>query len=425
MKKQTKKKKLDNKKILILGIILIFIIAITTIILILRPQKATIIPSNEERETSNLVAKNTYNENIEVNMATVNATTQDTSGILVKDGAIVAIRESLITKYDGLISNSEKALETGLNSAMIVSYGSEAKLSNNSKVESSVEYSNAIYISGKKAKLTIIDSKINTYAYKSSGIVVSTSGTLEMDHSDITTKFKSSPLIYVKDQEGTATITNSNLESNGLASPVIRTSGNVEITNTTGIANGSNFALIEDGKLNLKTVTLIASGANDTEDILPSGFNIINSSSKVELSISDSSLNVNKNLPYYKSAVMFQVINSETEINLKNAQLNFGSGYIASISKSNTIINCDSQNLEGKITLDDTSTLNLVLSNNSIFYGTLTSNKTKLSLDTTSKLILRENTYLTELTNEDQTNSNIVFNNYKLYVNGKEITKGA
>lgn len=44
-----------------------------------------------------------------------------------------------------------------------------------------------------------------------------------------------------------------------------------------------------------------------------------------------------------------------------------------------------------------------------------------LKLDKTSSIKLTDDWYITSLDNSDSTNSNIDFNGYKLYVNGKEI----
>lgn len=421
MKKKSKLKKIDNQKVLIGGIILIFIIALITIMLILSPKKATIIPTDEEKETSLLSADNVYEKDIEVNLATINPTKEDTSGVLIKDGASVTLRDSVITKDNGSTSIENKSLEVGLNSAMIVSYGSEAKLTG-SKVENSVEYSNAIFISGQKTFLSIIDSNINTTAFKSSGIVIATSAKLEIEHSNITTKFKSSPAIIVKEKEGEAKINNSYFETNGLASPILKSKGKIEITNSTGSANGSNFGLIEDGSVNLSNVTLIASGASDKDNLLPSGFNIIDTTSLSSLTISNSSLNINSKLPYYKSAVMFQIGNAETKINLNNVQLNFGSNKLSNITNSTLILNCNNQNLEGIIELDSTSKLEINLNNNSTYQGHIIDGENiKITLDSSSKLILTEDIYIKELTNEDYSNSNIIFNNHKIYVNGASI----
>ena len=53
--------------------------------------------------------------------------------------------------------------------------------------------------------------------------------------------------------------------------------------------------------------------------------------------------------------------------------------------------------------------------------GENTAKNIKLNLDKNSKIKLTGDSYISELDNSDLTNSNIDFNGYKLYVNGKSI----
>lgn len=50
-----------------------------------------------------------------------------------------------------------------------------------------------------------------------------------------------------------------------------------------------------------------------------------------------------------------------------------------------------------------------------------TAKSVKLTISKNSSIKLTGNTYVTSLENEDKNNSNIDFNGYKLYVNGKTI----
>ena len=65
------------------------------------------------------------------------------------------------------------------------------------------------------------------------------------------------------------------------------------------------------------------------------------------------------------------------------------------------------------------------LSKNSKYTGTINSGNTAksitLTLDNSSTLTLTGDSYITSLENANSTNSNINFNGYKLYVNGKAI----
>ena len=56
------------------------------------------------------------------------------------------------------------------------------------------------------------------------------------------------------------------------------------------------------------------------------------------------------------------------------------------------------------------------LTNNSILATTIPKD-TAITLDKSSTITLQKDTYLSSLNNADKTNSNINFNNHKLYIN--------
>ena len=90
----------------------------------------------------------------------------------------------------------------------------------------------------------------------------------------------------------------------------------------------------------------------------------------------------------------------------------------------NLTFNANKQDLNGKIEVDNISTLVLNLENSS-YSGTINSyNNAKniaITLDSNSTITLTENSYVTSLKDDDTSYSNINFNGYKLYVNGKSI----
>lgn len=83
------------------------------------------------------------------------------------------------------------------------------------------------------------------------------------------------------------------------------------------------------------------------------------------------------------------------------------------------------QNAIGNIVIDSISTLSMNLKENSYYEGTINGDSSAkeidLVLDSTSKIKLTGDSYVTSLANSDSSNSNINFNGYKLYVNGKSI----
>ena len=82
------------------------------------------------------------------------------------------------------------------------------------------------------------------------------------------------------------------------------------------------------------------------------------------------------------------------------------------------------QLINGDIVIDSISTLTMNLKNSNFTGKINKSNSAKsidLNIDKDTKIKLTGNSYVTSFTNEDASNSNIDFNGYKLYVNGKAI----
>ena len=154
---------LSKKNIIIISIIIIvFALIIIGILSLLEQNYAQVVPTKEEQETSELLSHKVYDDDTDISLATLTSTTDDYSALLIKNGAIVTLRDSTVNKYEGFISDKTKLEEIGLNSVIVVSYDSELKVTN-SKIESSIEYTNGLYASGKKTKAYLIDSDINGY----------------------------------------------------------------------------------------------------------------------------------------------------------------------------------------------------------------------------------------------------------------------
>lgn len=85
----------------------------------------------------------------------------------------------------------------------------------------------------------------------------------------------------------------------------------------------------------------------------------------------------------------------------------------------------EKQKVKGNIVIDKISTLEMNMKEKSYFEGVINGDNSaksiKLTLDSSSKIKLTGDSYVTEFNNSDFTNSNIDFNGYKLYVNGTSI----
>ena len=131
-------------------------------------------------------------------------------------------------------------------------------------------------------------------------------------------------------------------------------------------------------------------------------------------------------MPFFDTAIIFDLNNAtNSNITLKNTTINQGSKELINLTNSKATFNADSLQINGGITLDNSSSVTINLKNNTLLMGNInkdnTSKNVTLKLDKTSKLILDSDTYVTALENENPDNSNIICNNYKLYVNGVSI----
>lgn len=418
------KVRINNKALIAIGIIIVFIIAFIIVGNIIKPSSAKIAPTANEKATSELNANKVYDESTDISLATISSSKNDYSAILVKDEAVVTLRESNIKKYNGLISDHTKQEETGLNSTIAVSYGSKLKITD-TKIETTTDYTNGIYASGPKAKVELIDSDILGYGTYSNGIVSSTSSHIEVQHSNITTKFKYSPAVIVTDEKGKVDLMNNvMLETNGNSSPLFKSSGTITMTDSTGNADGSRFAILNGGNVSITNSTLKSAGANDTEEEKASGFQIKGKDKETTLKIKDSSVNINPQKPYFNYASVFDIIETKANITLNNVQLYYGSNNIISMTNSDVKLNLEKQSIKGNIKIDEKSKLSINLKNSSLetSLNTLnTNNNISLSLDNTSTLILNSNIYVKEFNNENKDNNNIILNGYNIFVNGTPI----
>lgn len=422
MKQIDLSKILTKKNIIIAAIILAFIVIFASILISSAPEEARIVPNSEELETTKLHAAEVFKLDTDSSLGAFTSNKSDESALLVKNGAEATLRDTSLIKADGETSDEEKAERVGLNSVLVVSYGSKLSASNIG-IESSINSSNAVFISGKKTTAEFADSTIETYGLKSAGAVVATSAELTGERLTIVTKMKEAPAIKLLSIYGSATLNNSTIETHGQSSPLIYGKGKIVLKNTTGNAYGSRFAYLEGAKVKISGSTLVAKGQGDTDNEIQSGFHLVGTI-KNTLDISNSSLNINNKLTNYKVATLFSAKRTKADIKLEKTQLNYGSEKFLNADSSTINLETKTVNILGNFELTKSSTLDLSLKSNSLFMGNIikeSGSKANLTIDKTSKIILNSDLYLNKFTNEDKSNSNIVFGNYKIYVNNQPI----
>lgn len=399
--------------------------------------------SDNDSASAKATASKTVSKNSKTLSGSYTSKKSDQSAVLVKNGATLTLNNAVLNKASGDSSNTENSEFYGINAGLLVTTKSTANVTN-AKITTSAKGSNAVFATGTNAKINISDSTITTTGSGSArGLDATYGGTINADNVTVSTVGNSCASLATDRGEGTVTAKNSTLSTKGTGSPVIYSTGKISISSTTGTATGSQMVVIE-GK-NSATVTnskLTASGQGNRNNVDNSGIMIYQSMSgdastgTGTFTAKNSTLSVSKNSSYYKKAPMFFVTNTDAVINLTNTKLSYGSNTLLSVkgtsewgqsgSNGGTVtLNASKQTLSGNISLDKLSTLTMKLSNSSTYTGTIntknTAKKISLTLDSSSKIKLTGDSYVTSLNDADNSYSNIDFNGYKLYVNGKAI----
>jgi len=332
------------------------------------------------------------------------------SAILVKDGATLTLKNIKVT------TNA-----TGANG--VFSYGGSATTNNSSQDGTTVNISNS----------TITTSKDN-----SGGIMTTGGGIMNATNLKITTAGTSSAAIRSDRGGGTVTVNKGTYKTTGKGSPAIYSTADITVKNADLIATASEGVVIE-GK---NSVTLENVNLTDTNNTL-NGESTTYKNIFLYQSMSGDADDGNSKFTAKNSKIItnkgdtFYITNTSSEIVLENNTItnNDKSGNFLrakadswgnSGSNGGTVtLKMTKQKAEGNIVIDSISTLDMTMKSGSSYKGTINGDKSaksiKLTLDKSSKITLTGDSYVTSLDDEDSSYSNINFNGYKLYVNGKAI----
>ena len=332
------------------------------------------------------------------------------SAVIAKDGAAVTITNATIT--------------TNANGANgVFSYGGSATTNNSS---------------GDGTTVIISDSAITTTKNNSGGIMTTGGGITKASNLKISTAGTSSAAIRSDRGGGTVIVDGGTYKTTGLGSPAVYSTADITVSNAELISEMSEGLIIEgknsitisnvkltdsNTRLNgqsttFKNIFLYQSMSGDAADGL------------AEFSAKDSTITTNNGDTFY-------VTNTTASITLENNTFinndpdgNFLRIQADSWGKSGTnggdvTLVLKDQKASGSIVVDSISTLDMTLSDGSVFEGSVNSANTAksiaLTLDASSTLKLMADSYVTSLTNADSSNGNIDFNGYTLYVNGKAV----
>ena len=363
-----------------------------------------------------------------------NTNSNDKNVLLISGSIKVSLNNASIVK-SGDTKSSDNSSFYGINSAILVKELATCTI-NNTTIDTNASGSNGVF--SYNSTINISNTNITTSKDFSGGIMVAGNGNIIADDLNIKTSGNSSAAIRSDRGGGTIRVNNGNYETNGKGSPTIYSTANIEVENAKLTSNHSEGIVIE-GKntVSIKNVNLIDN--NDTLNGKSTTYKniFIYQSMSGDATNGEATLTmVNSNITTNKGDTIF-VTNTDASIYLENNTFvnNDSIGNFINITKSawgidglnGGVVNVRAvnQNMIGNIIVDEISVLNMNMSDQSYYEGTINGNnsggKIEIVLDKKSKIKLTGDSYVSAINDANRAYTNIDFNGYKLYVDGISI----
>ena len=350
---------------------------------------------------------------------TYTSTESNQSAVVVNGSGSLSIDSATVTKTKGASSSEDDSNFYGLNAALLTKTGSKLKVTN-TNITTGVEGANAIFSTGNNSKVTVENVNIITTSNSSRGLDATYNGTIIANNVKIVTNGAHCAALATDRGEGTVTVTNGILQTAGEGSPGIYSTGTITATDTTSTATGSEAAVIE-GK---NSITLTDSNITGSKKY---GVMIYQSTSG-DAAEGEGIFNMTGGSITAKTGPLFYSTNTVAIINLENVRLT-GNGTLLKASTdnwgnsgsngANVTLNTKNQVLNGAIEADSISSLTLNILQNSNLTAAINFNNTAqsviLKLSSDSKWTVNGNSYITGLTDDDSSLSNIEDNGYTIY----------
>ncbi len=359
----------------------------------------------------------------------------DDENALRVEGSVAYNGTNLTLKKSGDTSNTESSDFYGLNAGFLALDGASATITG-STISTDARGANGIFAYGEGSTITVNNTSITTLADNSGGIDVTDGASIEASNLNIETNGQSSAAIRSDRGGGTLTVTNGTYTTNGTGSPAIYCTADITVSDATLNANASEGIVIEgqnpvtlkdcdvtgnmqgtyqgDENENLHTIMVYQSMSGDAEE------------GEANLTITGGSITgLNGDLIYSTNTTSIVTL-EDVALTLSNDTLlriegnNGARGWGNEGSNgADMSLYATSQTLQGKIIVDEISSLILTLSENSTFEGSINEEQeggtVAVTLNDDSTWTLTGDSYITSF---EGSLENVNQNGHTLYVNG-------
>lgn len=370
----------------------------------------------------------------------------DENALLIRTGDTVSVIDASVTKT-GDSDGGDSCSFYGLNAAVLVMGGTEALISGGT-VETSASGANGVFCyggnggrngaDGDGTTLYISGTTITTTGDGSGGIMTTGGGVTYAEDLTVTTSGRSSAAIRTDRGGGTVTANGGTYTTSGLGSPAIYSTADVTVRNAVLTSNLSEGVCIEGkNSITLENCSLTADNTQCNGNATFLDTIMIYQSMSGDADSGTSAFTMTGGSLTGLSGHLFHVTNTHAVITLDQVELtNEGSDILLSVCDDGwngadniAEVYASRQALSGTLLVGDNSTLNLSLSDGSVFEGSISGEITNakgeqvsssvgtvsVTLDETSTWALTADTWISSFSGNAE---NVIFNGHTLYVNG-------
>lgn len=359
---------------------------------------------------------------------------EDGGHAILEDGTTAEYNNITVSKTGD--SEGDEADFYGENAAVLAQNGATLKITN-ADIHTDGTHANGVFSYGEGTTVDISDSTINTSSNCSGGIMTTGGGTMKASNLTVTTQGRSSAAIRSDRGGGTVTVNGGTYETNGMGSPAIYSTADITVKDAKLKANTSQGVVVEGkNSVTLENVDMTSNHTqknSDKSDQYQAVMLYQSMSGDADEGVA--SFTMSGGSITNKNGGMFYVNNTVAEISLTDVALTYAADDFLRVEKAGwgnegsnggqVTFKAVNQKMEGLTTVDDISTLNLYLSDGSVYNGAINTNGAAggvyVEIDDASTWTLSADSYISALTCDVDA---IDLNGHKLYINGKEYTEG-
>lgn len=296
---------------------------------------------------------------------TIESTQPNHSVICNQNGETVTLDQNTLVK-------SGDSINTDGTNSIVYTTGSSFTKIDQSDLQSTSKGSSGI-VANEKAMVYANDSTIMTSNDSSNGLEAVSSGQIIANQMDITTQGNQSAAVNVKQNDGSISLTNSILSTNGNDAPLLHANGTIEADNVSGNASHSKIAEVEGGQ-HLSIYNSQLSSTNNhllQNELIKNGIRIqcVQDSStkeKARIDICNSILST-----MIDEGSMFYVDGQDTNIVLNKSLLSFDCDHVdlLHVSNGNVKLTGSEETMVGNITVESHAKVDMYLLDGSSYTG--------------------------------------------------------